>query len=420
MRPGINTYQYNADGMLTASSGAQYVYDALNQRVEKTVGSVATEYVYFQGRVLAELNPGSTPPWTDMIYAGGAMIAEVKGSQTATPEYRLLDHLGSLAMTTDNSGNVTGANVFLPFGQLMSSTTNDAVQFTGLEQDTENSSDHAWFRNYSTEQNRWLRPDPYNGSYDITNPQSFNRYSYVLNNPLAFTDPSWLHIVGYCKPGCSGVWGSGNPNGGTGDEFQLIFIEWGGEPEFSPYTGNDGMYYISGTPLNGVWLPAGSVFLTSIYSPSFAAGNGLCGAPNNGTVKCSGSARVLQGNAATIGSPGGFSGPSVGNFPVTANGAAVIPSQWGPSKAFLRPYLNQISGVFPSVNYSFTGIVDVMGGAPPPGFPANSNVQTDLMQLNPGDLILELPGAPRDFGTTGVTITAPSAVGCPAGTVQVP
>ena len=128
--------------MLTASSGAQYVYDALDQRVEKTVGSAATEYVYFQGRVLAELNPGSTPPWTDMIYAGGAMIAEVAGNQTETPVYRLLDHLGSLAVQTDNSGNVTGSNVFLPFGQLMSSTTSDAFQFTGLEQDTENSSDH--------------------------------------------------------------------------------------------------------------------------------------------------------------------------------------------------------------------------------------------------------------------------------------
>lgn len=127
-----------------------------------------------------------------------------------------------------------------------------------------------------------------------------------------------------------------------------------------------------------------------------------------------------EGESHRSGIPGGFSGSSVGSFPVTANGAAVIPSQWGPSKAFLRPYLNQISGVFPSVNYSFTGIVDVMGGAPPPGFPANSNVQTDLMQLNPGKLILELPGAPRDFGTTAVTITAPSAVGCPAGTVQVP
>lgn len=90
-----------------------------------------------------------------------------------------------------------------------------------------------------------------------------------------------------------------------------------------------------------------------------------------------------------------------------------------PGKGFLRPYIGQISGAFPNVNYSFQGVVDIIGGGPPPGFPANSNVQTDLMQLNPGKLILELPGAPQDFKTTGVTITAPSAVGCPAGTVQV-
>lgn len=91
---------------------------------------------------------------------------------------------------------------------------------------------------------------------------------------------------------------------------------------------------------------------------------------------------------------------------MTANGAAVTPSQWGPSKAFLRPYLNQISGVLPNVYYSFTGIVDVIGGEPPPGFPARPNVQTDLSQLNPGKLILLLPGAPQDFGTTAVTTAA--------------
>ena len=54
-----NSYQYNADGMVTASSGAQYVYDALDQRVEKTVGGTSTEYVYFQGSVLAEINAAS-------------------------------------------------------------------------------------------------------------------------------------------------------------------------------------------------------------------------------------------------------------------------------------------------------------------------------------------------------------------------
>ncbi|MHB2008298.1 MAG: hypothetical protein ACYCOX_09640, partial [Acidobacteriaceae bacterium] len=52
MLAGYNS-RLNADGMLTGSNGAQYVYDALDQRVEKTSGSASTEYIYFQGSVLA-------------------------------------------------------------------------------------------------------------------------------------------------------------------------------------------------------------------------------------------------------------------------------------------------------------------------------------------------------------------------------
>jgi len=140
-------------------------------------------------------------------------------------------------------------------------------------------------------------------------------------------------------------------------------------------------------------------------------------APNKPmTIMCMGTARVLQGNAATIGKPGGFSGSSVGNFPVTASGAAIIPSQFGLSKSALRPYIGQISAVFPSVGASFMGVVDIIGGTPPPGY---SNVQTGLMALNPGLLIIELPGATMDYGTTAVTLTLPTAVGCPAGTTMV-
>ncbi|MBX8645107.1 MAG: hypothetical protein KIY12_10400, partial [Thermoplasmata archaeon] len=114
-------------------------------------------------------------------------------------------HEGSLVATTDSSGGVTGMDLLTPYGQAVSNSTSDFYLYTGLDQDAINGSDHAWYRNYSTAQSRWLRPDPYNGSYDLYNPQSFNRYNYVENNPLTFTDPSGLSsgwatgMGGVCK-----------------------------------------------------------------------------------------------------------------------------------------------------------------------------------------------------------------------------
>lgn len=139
---------------------------------------------------------------------------------------------------------------------------------------------------------------------------------------------------------------------------------------------------------------------------------------NNGMVKCSGTARVLKGNAGQIGSPGGWDGPNVRpHILVTANGAAIIPSQWGvTNKATFRPYLNQISGTFPGTGVSFQGVSEIIGGAPDPHYP-NLPVQQGLMADYPSMLIIELPGG-RDLGVNGtpVNLTVPSAVGCPAGT----
>lgn len=62
------------------------------------------------------------------------------------------------------------------------------------------------FRQLGSTLGRWLRPDPYDGSYDPTNPQSLNRYSYVLNNPQSFIDPSGLdgRVMGQAGVGTKG------------------------------------------------------------------------------------------------------------------------------------------------------------------------------------------------------------------------
>ena len=52
--------------------------------------------------------------------------------------------------------------------------------------------DQALMRSYHGWWTRFNEPDPWEGSYDLTDPQSFNRYTYVQNDPVNFTDPSGL------------------------------------------------------------------------------------------------------------------------------------------------------------------------------------------------------------------------------------
>jgi RHS repeat-associated protein len=78
------------------------------------------------------------------------------------------------------------------------------VQFTSAGSaftvyDTENQSGSLTdftFRRYSPVQGRWISPDPAGlAAVDPSNPQSWNRYAYALNNPLSYTDPTGLWCV---------------------------------------------------------------------------------------------------------------------------------------------------------------------------------------------------------------------------------
>jgi RHS repeat-associated protein len=65
-------------------------------------------------------------------------------------------------------------------------------KFTGYERDWETGLDYANARYDASAQGRFLSVDPLLSSADVASPQSFNRYSYVENNPLNLTDPSGL------------------------------------------------------------------------------------------------------------------------------------------------------------------------------------------------------------------------------------
>jgi hypothetical protein len=53
------------------------------------------------------------------------------------------------------------------------------------------------FRRYNRWQSCFDQPDPYDGSYELTNPQSFNRYAYVQGDPVNFVNLSGLDKSGH-------------------------------------------------------------------------------------------------------------------------------------------------------------------------------------------------------------------------------
>ncbi|MBK8148880.1 MAG: hypothetical protein IPK58_11890 [Acidobacteria bacterium] len=68
----------------------------------------------------------------------------------------------------------------------------------GLTEKDSTGLNHTWFRKNENRAGRWTSPDPYNGSASVGNPQSWNRYSYVENQPTNFVDPSGLLRIWSC------------------------------------------------------------------------------------------------------------------------------------------------------------------------------------------------------------------------------
>jgi len=82
-------------------------------------------------------------------------------------------------------------------------------KFTGKEHDTESGLDNFGARYFTSSMGRFMSPDPDNAGADLMAPQSWNAYSYVLNNPLNAIDPTGLDCV-YLNDAGTGVDG---PNG---------------------------------------------------------------------------------------------------------------------------------------------------------------------------------------------------------------
>lgn len=188
---GITTnYVYNAENrFVKLGSTLANTYDGAGLRIEKVTGGSTTVYIFSGTKVIAEYTPSAatTAPTKEYIYSGTQLLATLDASHN--PTYRQSDHL-SARLFTDASGNSVGTQGHLPFGEGWYSTgTADKWKFTTYERDSDTNLDYAMMRFDSARLARFMSPDPYPGSADAGSPQSWNRYAYVINNPVGFVDP---------------------------------------------------------------------------------------------------------------------------------------------------------------------------------------------------------------------------------------
>lgn len=195
-----HSYSFDAENKIVkVDSTSTFVYDGGGQRVKKLIGE-NTRFIYgIGGQLIAEFNGSSGVLTKEYIYGASGLVATIEPS--GGTKYTTSDVLGSPRIVTNSSGGVVSRHDFMPFGEELFAGTggrttgigfsvSDGLRqaFTLKERDVETGLDYFLSRYYSASQGRFTSADDVGGR--LTNPQSLNRYAYVLNDPLKYIDPT--------------------------------------------------------------------------------------------------------------------------------------------------------------------------------------------------------------------------------------
>ena len=203
--------------------------------------------------------------WIQSPVGTVALVVKVTGGSTTT-YYLCGDNLGSLTGIMDSSGTMTGEYSYDAWGRRRSpsdwsyNVTDPNITFrgyTGHEHLDAFGLIHMNGRIYDPHLARVLNPDPV--IQDMENIQAYNRYSYCLNNPLKYIDPS-----GYVRS---------NPTIRQDEKFLVMMEEWDryekegmsyGGSTYSPY----GWFLRPGEVINGVYYDGDSQSFRLVDDPS--------------------------------------------------------------------------------------------------------------------------------------------------------
>jgi RHS repeat-associated protein len=184
----------------TDGTDLRFVYDPQNRRIVKRVehDGVTSTIRYAAGlferhdaSVIRHIYLGSTLVASETVAAGGPGIPAVA--------YYLSDRHGTILLAMDAAGSVIMTQRYTPFGLALAAAS-ALDRYLGRERDGETGLLQLGTRYYAPSLGRFISPDWYvleNPSKPGRLPQAFNVYSYAVNNPLIFKDPSgmWFFIA---------------------------------------------------------------------------------------------------------------------------------------------------------------------------------------------------------------------------------
>jgi RHS repeat-associated protein len=193
-------YTYDDNGNLLSDGANEYTYDPANRLTAVTSGqSTVTSYQYnglgdrlSQNGVnyTLDLNTGLTQVLSDETTTYTYGLGRISQQSGNTPEYFLGDALGSVRQLTSQSGQVTYAQSYDPYGVVTQSSGSSHTDFgfTGESYDSYIKLIYLRSRIYSPVTGRFTSKDSWLGDYN--RPLSLNRWNYTEGNPINYSDPS--------------------------------------------------------------------------------------------------------------------------------------------------------------------------------------------------------------------------------------
>jgi RHS repeat-associated protein len=329
---GATTYTYDAAGRMTAVSGysgGSYGFDGDGKRVKKSEGGVTVYYVESSvlGKTAFEMTSnGLNRALVD--FAGSTVALLATDGQFY---WNHADHLGTGRKMTNTTGAVVYRGEFDPHGNALLETGSAALlnrKFVGYERDSETGLDYAINRYHASTQGRFTSPDPYNIFFEkekgqderereqilrnyISQPQIWNKYVYVLNNPLKYVDPDgrreltaddWRRLNRlYDEYKKADAAGDTDLRDAVGKAINEIAVAIDAVPQGTADPANlkavffaidklgDTSYGLAGTVSNGVTVTVSSgdwkcnIFCANSYAQGAGVGFGGKGVPTNST-----------------------------------------------------------------------------------------------------------------------------------------